>query len=197
MSLDRRLANWSKDAYKHATIVCEDTDTEVLMGSTGHMIVIAFRGTELDATDIKTDIQAWPVPWCGTFAHRGFKKALLSVWPQIRDKLSERIKIDRRIYLTGHSMGGALAVACAAKMVKEGIVPANLTTFGAPRVFFKGAQSALSNIPGKRHIFDTDPVPKVPFRGFLLRYRHDREAVVHGVGGIRHSINSYIDAMEK
>lgn len=130
-------------------------DVEVLIVENGHNeIVVAFRGTEAAdwgvVRDLITDLQfvvlenyeRKPGPIGDRNGlHRGFYES----YKRIRDSLVgwlESVFKRRKIalYLTGHSLGGAIATVAAldfAIMQDEGMlanVPLSLWTFGSPRV---------------------------------------------------------------
>ena len=71
------------------------------------------------------------------------------------------------IFITGHSLGGALATLGAAYL--SGWGPAACYTFGAPRGGNKGFSSSLQT-PVYRVVNPGDPVPHVPTP--LRGYRH-------------------------
>jgi len=72
-----------------------------------------------------------------------------------------------QVYVTGHSLGGALAVLAAASMVQSGVLDSDSTTvytYGQPRVgdygFAKAAQANIRTL--YRLIHFNDPVPHIP-----------------------------------
>ena len=82
-------------------------------------IVIAFRGTEpRQFSDIKADLMAWKrKSRTEGHVHAGFKNELDKLWADIKMGLSR--KGDRKIYLCGHSLGGAIATVCASRLEKD------------------------------------------------------------------------------
>ncbi|GMH35233.1 hypothetical protein BSKO_03101 [Bryopsis sp. KO-2023] len=94
-------------------------------------IVISFRGTERTPKDILSDIRFGFGKLrifntdrleCvgGTMkAHKGFLKAYRSVEPCVRDVVDSLTggSSDWKVYVTGHSLGGALATLCALDLV--------------------------------------------------------------------------------
>ncbi len=100
-------------------------------------VVIAFRGTRIKSfRDVVTDAQMAPSPEPGLgHVHSGFRKSLNEVWDTAVQHL-RRPELDcgpgaaRRLWLTGHSLGGALATLAAARLPHA----AGLYTFGCPKV---------------------------------------------------------------
>ena len=71
-----------------------------------------------------------PVEWDqGGKVHKGFKKALDEVWNELSDYLIKEQQ-DRKIWITGHSLGATLATLAADRYAKV----QGLYTFGSPRV---------------------------------------------------------------
>lgn len=165
-------------------------DEEYLRGSTQLLwaehptepfVVVAFRGTEFpDADDLWTDGNFPKEPFHFGRVHGGFSDALDSV----RELLDERLAtVDRdvQIWVTGHSLGGALASLFTAELLHRVDQGANLrvagmATFGSPRVgddtFFAATEAlaAEQRVPLHRvanvstRILGFDPITHVPFR---------------------------------
>ncbi len=64
--------------------------------------------------------------------HLGFSSVLKRSWGKVEQILEQAQ--DKPLFLTGHSMGGALAVLTACRLAKNGRTPVATYTFGAPRV---------------------------------------------------------------
>ena len=76
--------------------------------------VVACRGTEPNEwNDIRADVNAVAVV-TETFGrvHRGFKAEVDDLWPRLEDALHSN---QRRLWFTGHSLGGAMATICAGR----------------------------------------------------------------------------------
>lgn len=160
------------------------------MGGHGPFAVLAFRGTENDIKDILTDLRiAKRRTRCdegGHTAHEGFLSALDEVWsvprpPQWEGKrisvgwfghdgveqALDAIEVNGPLFMTGHSLGGALATLAAYRRP-----PAALYTFGSPRVAGTDLAAHLNGEQGLnvwRVVNSTDIVPRVPPP---LGYRH-------------------------
>jgi triacylglycerol lipase len=138
------------------------TSTQVWIGSDAQRAVVAFRGTD-DKLDMRTD--AWAAKttpeWLpGVEVHRGFLVALESVVARIDAEVGER-----KVWICGHSLGGALATLYALRCAILGRSVAGVVTLGQPRVgtasFAEHYQTRLAS----RHIRVqnlADPVPRVP-----------------------------------
>jgi len=107
--------------------------TQAYMIANDEMVILAFRGTE-SKQDWLTDVNAKLVE--GNFGkiHRGFSRALGYVWNDIEKTLSRFGTNSRPVWITGHSLGGALATLAAAKFIELNKDVNGLYTFGQPRV---------------------------------------------------------------
>jgi len=96
--------------------------------------VLAFRGTD-ECGDWLTNLKLVPRHTAWGLVHAGFDDATTSFWPEIPRRVREARDAGRRVYFTGHSLGGAIALLAAAKLVErtEGDVDL-LCTFGQPAV---------------------------------------------------------------
>ncbi|MDF3127966.1 lipase family protein [Kiritimatiellaeota bacterium B1221] len=142
--------------------------TECMVSWNHEVCVIAFRGTELKSRsalhEVKTDLNALPVAFeKGGKVHGGFLAGLEEVWGGengLEQKVQALAKANpqRPIWITGHSLGGALAALCFARLPAA----TGLYLYGSPRV---GDQTFIQANMG-RPIFRienaTDPVPLVP-----------------------------------
>lgn len=132
-------------------------------------VLICFRGTVINNfLNWSTDLQALTDPEEGLGeVHRGFKLALDSIWPQIVE-ITEPLK-NHRFWLTGHSLGGALALLASARMQRLFLkgkssgrqTVAGVYLFGAPRVGDENFKNAVQEMNLHRRIFafaNTDDV---------------------------------------
>lgn len=150
--------------------------------------VIAFRGTK-DFDSWMDDLQATPVSFQWIFAggpnvgdiHAGFGHALCDAWSKIKQALDNLIpgpavapgSTSPTLWLTGHSLGGALAVLTGAALSMWSEAPmrsvAGIYTFGQPRVGLYGFCGNFDHLLKQRtfrFVNKDDLVPRVPFRGF-------------------------------
>lgn len=144
------------------------TSTQGFVAEGEGFAIVAFRGTEffllrrdpLSALrgaiqDVLTDSNAIlvraPAPAQG-WVHRGFRKALGEVFGQISGLAGS----GRALWLTGHSLGGALAILAAARLPNvQGVY-----TFGSPSV---GNSTFVDNLPVRpfRFVHADDIVPRI------------------------------------
>jgi Lipase (class 3) len=106
----------NKPGYEFHFFNVPETDTEAFYLATPSAAFVALRGTST-LRDISTDVNIGPelgfAP--GAKVHRGFAAQVDNLW--VEGKLGSFLKArhsgkpsEKRLYLTGHSMGGALAV---------------------------------------------------------------------------------------
>ena len=128
--------------------------------------VLCFRGTEPDEfSDIKADLNAFPDRGqSGGWVHNGFQEELNKIWDQILLLLEH--ESGKEFYITGHSLGGAMATLAASRL-KDKVDC--LFTYGSPRVGTKGFVKSFNTLH-YRHVNNNDIVPRLPFA--LLGYRH-------------------------
>lgn len=133
--------------------------------------VLAFRGTEPDElSDVLADLNAIPRgAMTHGLVHSGFRGELDNIWADIKKHHSSHAA--KTFYITGHSLGAAMATIATSRFEEETPVE-QLTTFGSPRV---GTRKFVKNIatPHMRFVNNNDIVTKVPL--WLMGYKH------HGV----------------
>ena len=110
----------------------------------GAEAVISIRGTK-NLADWKTDLHGTtseaPEFYTGMKAHTGFLTRYLSFAGGVREVVDglRRAGAARKVLVTGHSLGGALAELCALDLRAEDHKDVTLYTFGAPRVWADAA----------------------------------------------------------
>ena len=113
----------------------DSNGTQAILASNDEFMVLAFRGTESDVMeDIKTDMEAGTT-LCETGGkmHTGFKEAFEAVELDIQSCINKEKYKDKPLFITGHSLGGALATIAAKELTHKGGIAA-CYTFGSPRV---------------------------------------------------------------
>ena len=102
--------------------------------------------------------------------YEGFQDAFHAAALRIGEIIG-RERENRQVWLTGHSLGGALAVLLAATLLESGIPVMGLYTFGAPRVGDSKFASLLDDgLAGAAHwrvANEGDLVPHVPAQMFF------------------------------
>jgi triacylglycerol lipase len=159
--------------------------------SSNEIAILAFRGTA-SVQDWMTDLHATPVRFSWIFqggaevgdVHAGFGHALSDGWhkvvaavrtvaPQPAAMDIDSIDARRTLWITGHSLGGALAALAGAAF---SLLPGNVIrpvsgiyTFGQPRIGlhnFCDNYGRLLTPQTFRLVNNKDLVPRVPFRGW-------------------------------
>lgn len=140
-------------------------------------VIVAFRGS-VDTKSWIADLDApqMAYPKCsGCMVHVGFYKAYQEVSAEIKAQVQKILNKYRtaQIYVTGHSLGGAMAVVASLDLK---------STFGKLNQFYTYGQPRVGNQPfadyfasqiteGYRVIHYADIVPHLPPLT-LLNYRH-------------------------
>ena len=140
----------------------DEGGTQAILLSSDEFIVLAFRGTEATSIrDIRSDLKAKTTECeTGGKIHTGFKEAFEKVEVKIQDRLNADDVKTKPLFITGHSLGGALATIAAKKLDHEAGIAA-CYTFGSPRV---GDDQWIANLktPVYRVVNAADGVPVVP-----------------------------------
>lgn len=166
-------ARFNEGTLKHrypSSVFLENkkTDTQGFILPTGASAIISFRGTQ-QTKDWMTDFNAFheAVPYDNYASpirtHRGITDAYKSVRGKIHQWVQENK--PRYIYVTGHSLGGALGTLCAVDMQynfpDKGV---SCYVSGNPKVGNKAfAVSYAKRVPNTvRTYMRTDLVPNLP-----------------------------------
>ncbi len=152
------------------------------------MAVLSFRGTEAtQLADIKTDLNAIITNDSGQKIHTGFREAFGQVKSAIKKEVSQLS--DYAIYITGHSLGGALALIATRELGSDNT--ASCYTFGSPRV--GGSEFADSiKTPIYRIVNTADVVPRLP-PGIFIEVIVDLLRTLKGVLPFLEFIATWLD----
>jgi triacylglycerol lipase len=141
------------------------------------MAIVAFRGTESIGnalTDAETALirhEAFP-----GLVHLGFSHAADTVYPTVRVLLRAASR-GLPIWVTGHSLGGAMATLVAYRLAAEGFPVRAVYTFGSPRPGDRNFRDAYP-LANYRFVNDNDLVPPLPLR-WCYRHAGDLKLLTH------------------
>ncbi|MBI3800854.1 MAG: lipase family protein [Deltaproteobacteria bacterium] len=168
----------------------ENNDTQAFLCGDTVKLILAFRGTEpTDLRDWVTDARIYKTHGPGGDVHSGFARALGYVWHDVEGAVHQWRDHNQTLWLTGHSLGAALATLAAASLrLRDAAQIVNgVYTFGQPRVGSQRfAQNFNSALKGQafRFVNNNDVVTRVPLSSQdyshvgTLRY-FDNEGKLH------------------
>lgn len=134
----------------------------------GDEAVVAFQGTD-DAGDWLANLDKDPAVPPDDPVHSGFLKTYRSVAKQVQDALTD-IGI-RHVWITGHSLGGAMSVLCAIELMRTDMIDVRgVITFGQPLLLAPSFALEANKLLAGRHlrfIYEDDIVTRIVpgFRG--------------------------------
>ena len=145
--------------------------TQAFLAKNDEFAVLAFRGTQPTRwEDVRTDLRALKQKTVEGKVHKGFKEAFDDVRDEIFDIVDKSIGKDLPLYVTGHSLGAALATVATQELEEKfHDLIAACYTFGSPRVG-DGTYEKSIKAPVYRIVNTTDIVTLVPF--FLGTFMH-------------------------
>lgn len=178
-------------------------NTQAYIAANADHIVVAFRGTEGPTTidglkdwlltdagnllivpegRLGTDLIAAGV---GARFHQGFVNAIGEIWDPVLAAVNDEMKKEERpLWITGHSLGGALAMFASWLFTRKFVNVHQVYTFGAPMIGNVTASTAFDdNLPNKvyRYVHAPDPVPCLPTMSMLANdFKHCQKEVILG-----------------
>lgn len=175
-TIEKKVINeWGFDLYHFI----QRSDTQCFIASTDKIVVLAFRGTQIDKyKDLLSDADMSLVKGYGGKVHKGFKQAYQLVRSQIENKLKVHNAAAKTLWITGHSLGGALAVLAAYDLHGKGYKVNGIYTMGQPRVGDGASVNAFEKYFKNRcfrFVARDDKVPEMPLTEF--GYAHVRQAI--------------------
>jgi hypothetical protein len=134
--------------------------------ATGHQVaVVAFRGTDFaELNDWIVNLRFTPQALRHGQVHDGFQRAYAELGPRIVAQV--RSSGAKYVWVTGHSLGGALALVCAYDLVTErNVAVTGLMTFGQPRAGDGPFSEYMNDKLSGRYVYfvnEDDIVPRIP-----------------------------------
>lgn len=164
------FSSWIQKFGKGNSELIEKGGTKAYCFETEQERVLVFRGSVLHSLmdwqrDSNLNKQECDE---GGYVHEGFAGALDLIWTPVSKWLKS--VGDKDVWVTGHSLGGALAVLAASRL-ESGAV--HVCTFGQPRVGDEAFVEASNRKLGRlycRFVHHRDIVPRLP--PYSTGYRH-------------------------
>lgn len=128
-----------------------------------HGNALVFRGSEKELSDWMTNFDINRRDTTGGFVHRGFYEGWNGLKQQVESLLNTHPSTP--LWVTGHSLGGAIAAIAAYEMECDGRGVSGLVTFGQPRIAGPRLARAINQLLGKRYqrvVNGNDVVPLSP-----------------------------------
>lgn len=142
-------------------------------------LVVAFRGTD-QFGDILFDLDFRPLEIGGGMAHKGFQEA----YKVLQKDLIRKIQSipHKNLWITGHSLGGAMAVLCGYDLVRnQREEVTGVVTFGQPLLCKEDLANSVKDALGDRYVRfvnNKDIITRVPPNyvhcGQLIWWRNGR-----------------------
>ena len=194
----QRLDNWQL----HFVDFLNSGNTQAFLADGANLAIVCYRGTEpTNAFDWATDAQAQQVRGPFGMVHAGFNNALQLVWSRVSSFVQQSVTAGKRVFVAGHSLGGALACLTVARALSENVAPDRLSlhTIGQPRVGdtdFVQKMNQLMQDGMVRVVNNIDLVPRVPPRRSVVgHYEHCGGVVWIDVDGKLHRNPAYWETL--
>lgn len=173
----RTLRKWG---FRRLRMI-EVDGTQLFVAGNDKAMIAAFRGTEQNLEDWLSDVKIRLTGGPLGMIHEGFGLALAGVWDQVLEAIKDYQDAGQGLWITGHSLGAALATLATAKFLEKPTqIPRlktqvrGLYTFGSPRVGngdFANKFDELFKAKTFRFVNNRDIVTRVAPRS-LLGYSH-------------------------
>ncbi len=147
----------------------------------GDVMVVVFRGTD-ETEDWFSNINIYRRGMDEGDIHSGFSGAYSMLRSEVQQQIADHS--PKHLWITGHSLGGAMALVCAYDLLCYGdqdIEIEGVITFGQPKIGDKRLTDYLQEKIGNRYVHfvnELDAVPRMPNSlshcGLLLRFFRGR-----------------------
>ncbi len=193
----------NEDPDFERVVVASKSSAQGILVKHKNYFCLSFRGTDEPADWVDNLNAVATEELFGKF-HRGFWNSVQDVWEILFGQyqlLSREQEKSAPLFLTGHSLGGAMATVAAAILSHRDIPFTSCYTFGQPRAMSKDT-ARLFNMECKGRFFrfhnNNDIVTRVPAR--IMGYSHvgeylyiSEEKVIHKEPGFWFRFVDYVD----
>lgn len=136
-------------------------------------LALVFRGTD-ELSDWIDNINSFPEQALFGAFHRGFLHSVMDIWDELFARYKElNQRKPRGLFLTGHSLGGAMATVATSILIQQDETFTSTYTFGQPRAATRAA-SRIYNVEAGAKTFrfqnNNDLVTRAPAR--IMGYSH-------------------------
>ena len=183
LSVDDAAAEYESLGYSMQRITAGSLSID--LATVGTATIVAFAGTN-DFADWLTNLNVDKVDWRGFQLHEGFHTGEADLFRQLASHYQDELS---NVWITGHSLGGALATLHALRFA-EGYGTECLRgvyTFGSPRCMDRRSADMCDRLMRPRHwriVNGNDIVPRVPI---WLRFKHCGQHIrINRYGSIVH-----------
>ncbi len=145
--------------------------------------LLSFRGTD-NFKNLITDLKFIKVNYTWGKVHKGFYLALADAYNELIKFANEVTRLQiQDVYITGHSLGGALAMMTAAEFTVQGKkFPMRLYTYGQPKVgnteFAQMFDTHFQKLAW-RVVNGKDPIPELPPKSFSYQHCGAIKHIIH------------------
>lgn len=153
------LSEGAYAASPDGLVIDAGNDIRAVLTELDGELVVAIRGTVITSLEnILTDLDVLP----SMHAHlgtvpRGFVLAAMSLMPLIAPHVA-----GRQVVVTGHSLGGSVAILVSALLAASGTPPVETVAFEPARTGMAALPVFMASLKGTIYRFGNDPVPEVP-----------------------------------
>jgi triacylglycerol lipase len=190
-------------------------NTQAYVGTDDNNLVVAFRGSEgpvsvdglkdwflTNAANLLVQPQGplaeeFVAAGVGARWHQGFVGAIGEIWdPLYAEVTARQQEKERCFWITGHSLGGALAMLAAWLFFRKTMKPHQVYTFGGPMVGNKTVAEAFEREFGNRisrFVNGPDPVPLLPMMSLAANdFVHAGQGLPSGAGAASATLITYM-----
>ncbi len=163
----------SKDKGFKSIKSANKSSAQAMLVEHNDYLCMAFRGTD-EVADWIDNLNAFPQEGLFGKFHRGFWGSVEDVWTIINGTYKRlNAEKQRPLFITGHSLGGAMATVAASRFIDKDLPFVSVYTFGQPRSMTRETARIFNSEAGSRcYRFQNneDLVTRVPAR--LMGYSH-------------------------